>query len=219
MPATEPQSLARLNRKFDPFRLLTFGGSAGGIPALSKLLALLPPAFPIPIVVVQHLGADLPTRLPQVLGFRTSLACRWARDGDVPKPGTIHVASPGANLEIDGSGTLRVVSATKPPLGWPSVDVFLKSTACHLGHRSIAVILSGALYDGAQGISAVRLAGGATMVQAPRTADHPDMPFAAVDMGRAELSLAIDDMVDALLLLAAEGASGPSPSARTGRAW
>lgn len=188
-----------------PFALAAFGGSAGGIPALLDVLSRLPGDFPIPIVVVQHLEARRPSRLPEVLGFRARLRCRWAEDGDRPRPGFVHVAPPGGNLVLTAAGELRVTPGPKPRLGWPSVDVFLRSVAAHLGPRAIAVVLSGMMHDGAEGISAVRRAGGATMTQHPRTALYDGMPSAAFDLGRADLMLALPAIAQALEILAETG--------------
>ena len=187
------------------FRLLAFGGSAGGLVPLMQILSALPPDFPIPIAVVQHLGATLRSRLPEVLGFRTRLRCSWAEDGESPRAGCVHVAPPGRNLILTERGTFGTLASVKPHTGWPSVDVFLRSVAQHIGPESIAVILSGALWDGAEGITAVRRRGGATMVQRPACAEHAGMPTAAIDLGRADLSLPLDQITLALSILAERG--------------
>jgi two-component system chemotaxis response regulator CheB len=204
MPASRPLSTANPDA-IRPYRLLAIGGSAGAIPALGKILPQLPAGFPIPIVVVQHLSAEWESQLPRVLGFRTALRCCWAREGEIPQPGAVHVAPRGANLALTREGRFAVRRGPKPRGGWPSVDIFLASMAAHVGAESIAVVLSGMLYDGADGIAAVRRAGGATMVQHPRSATWPDMPNAAVDLGRADLMRTPAGIVQALEVLAERG--------------
>lgn len=204
MPAATPLPASSL-LPARPYRLAAVGGSAGGIPALQELLSCLPADFPVPIVVAQHLPADCESRLPEVLGFRTRLRCRWAEDGDRPLAGTVHVARPGANLLLTPAGEFLNVRGPKPRLGWPSVDLLLESMAALLGPEAIAVVLSGMLWDGAQGIAAVRRAGGATMVQHPHSASHPDMPSAAVDLGRADLMRSPTGIAQALEILAEHG--------------
>ena len=188
-----------------PFRLVAIGASAGGIPAMQQLLAKLPASFPLPIVLLQHLSASLPSVLPKVLALRTPLHCKWADPGEMPQPGTVYAAPPGKNLAITPAGAFEHVSGPKPRLGWPSADLFLHGMAKHIGNRGIAVILSGMLYDGAEGIAAVRRAGGATMVQDPRSADYPSMPIASIDLGRADLTLSLDAIAEALQILAENG--------------
>src|SRR5689334_2131043 len=114
-----------------PYRLLAFGGSAGAVGVLTAVLSRLPAAFPIPIVVVQHLGAECMSRLPEVLGRHTSLRCKWAEDGERPLPGHVHIARPGADLVLTAVFTLLPIPGRKPRMGWPSIDLFLHSAAAH----------------------------------------------------------------------------------------
>jgi two-component system chemotaxis response regulator CheB len=187
-----------------PGHLVAFGGSAGGIPALTRIVSRLPSDFPIPIVVVQHLSAERKSWLPDLLDYRTSLHCAWARNGERPQPGCIHVAPPGGNLTNTATGTFLSTPGPKPRLGWPSIDGFLFSMATRLGPQAIAVVLSGALYDGARGLWAVRRRGGITIVQDPDTASVADMPRTARDLGRADLTLSLDAISVALEILAEE---------------
>ncbi|WP_426959623.1 chemotaxis protein CheB [Muricoccus radiodurans] len=181
------RSVSAADPAFTPFELVAIGCSAGGLAPLSTLLSSLSRDFPIPVVVVQHLSATLPSQLPEVLNFRSALPCRWAEPGERPRRGTVLVAPPGTNLVLAENGSLARQPGPKPRLGWPSVDLFLESAARALGPRAIAIVLSGMMHDGAKGIAAVRRAGGATMVQHPRSAQFPEMPSAAVDLGRADL--------------------------------
>jgi two-component system chemotaxis response regulator CheB len=196
-PGTEPA--------FTPYGLVAIGCSAGGLAPLRAVLSRLPRDFPIPLLVVQHLGAGLPSRLPEVLGRGTALPCRWAVPGDRPRPGTVLVAPPGANLAMTASGALQPLPGPKPRMGWPSVDLFLDSAAGVLGPRLVAVVLSGMLHDGAAGVRAVRRAGGATIAQHPATAEHPEMPAAAIDLGRAELMMVPAAIAAALEILGEAG--------------
>lgn len=188
-----------------PYRLIAFGGSAGAIPVLIDILARLPANLSVPIVVVQHLSADWQSKLPSVLGFRTLLRCKWAEDGEYPQPGAVHVAPPGRNLVLGANGSLKLVDGTKPRLGWPSVDMFMRSMAEHVGSQAIGIVLSGMLYDGADGIAALRRAGGATMVQLPTSAVCRSMPDAAIDLGRADLSRSPRGIAEAISILIENG--------------
>ena len=91
-------------------------------------------------------------------------------------------------------------------MGWPSIDMFMRSMAERVGQQGIAVILSGMLHDGAYGISAVRRSGRATMVQHPATASWRSMPEAAIDLGRADLSPSPAQIAEAISILIDHGA-------------
>lgn len=96
-----------------PCGVVVIGGSAGGIPALIGLLSALPADFPIPILAVQHLPAALPSILPAILGWRTKLRVKWAADGEVIAPGTVHVAPPDRHLLAAPGGRTLLSDAAR----------------------------------------------------------------------------------------------------------
>ncbi len=182
--------------------VVVVGASAGGILALGQILGALPPSFPLPILVVLHLSRTLPSRLPAVLGYRTRLSVAWAEDGEIARPGHVHVAPRDRHLTVDLEGRLRLCSS--PPLRWwrPAVDKLFASAAASFGPRAVAVVLSGVLTDGAAGIAAVCAAGGITMAQDEASAGHFDMPAAAIDLGRADIVFSPRKIAEALQVLA-----------------
>jgi two-component system, chemotaxis family, protein-glutamate methylesterase/glutaminase len=200
-----PSDQASAEPSFKPYRLLAFGGSAGGIPALIDILSRLPATFPIPIVVVQHLSDHFESQLPAVLGFGAKLQCKWADDGELPQPGFVYVARRGADLEMSNRGSLLRVATAKPRLGRPCIDAFLMSMARVLGSQSIAVILSGLLHDGTAGVAGVRRRGGATMAQNLKQARWSEMPSSAFDIGRADILMTSCQIAAAVEILAALG--------------
>ena len=61
------------------------GASAGGLSALTHLLAALPPRPGLALVVVQHLDPRHESRLTELLSPHTSMAVVDAVHGAVPK--------------------------------------------------------------------------------------------------------------------------------------
>lgn len=182
--------------------LVVIGGSAGGIPALRKILSGLPADFPLPILVVQHLSATLPSRLPEVLAWRTALRVKWAEDGGPMQASTVYVAPPDQHLLVKPKNRIALSSADR--MGWwrPAVDALFLSASELYGERTIAIVLSGVMWDGAKGIAAVAQAGGITIVQDEPTSDHLDMPAAALAIGHADLMMGPQAIVRALQVLA-----------------
>lgn len=88
--------------------------------------------------------------------------------------------------------------------GWwrPAVDVLFRSAADVFGERTIAVVLSGAMWDGAKGIGAVAETGGITIAQNEASSGHFDRPAAALDLGRADLAMEPAKIARALQVLA-----------------
>jgi two-component system chemotaxis response regulator CheB len=65
------------------------------------------------------------------------------------------------------------------------IDLLLQSLARTAGHRTVAVLLSGMLRDGTEGLSAIKAAGGIALVQSPSEAQYPDMPRNALELDGA----------------------------------
>jgi two-component system chemotaxis response regulator CheB len=177
VPAALPQGI-RAARPSCP--VVVVGASLGGLQALETCLEVLPAVFPAPLVVVQHLSDNHPTMFAELLAMRISLPTRWLNDRDVLQPGHVYIAPPRVHAAIDAQG--RGVLYDGPRLNYarPSADTLFVSAATHIGARTIAVVLSGRLSDGAAGALAVRRAGGIVIVQDPDTCVATGMPRAAM---------------------------------------
>jgi two-component system CheB/CheR fusion protein len=157
-------------------QLVVIGASAGGIEALSTVLASLPTPFRAPIVVAQHLEPTRRSHLPEIMARRTALEVRSVDAVEKLQPGVVYLVPADHDVEItDHEVRLREVSGKRRPR--PSVDRLLASAAKVFGEQLIAVILTGEGSDGAEGARSVKMAGGTVMIQDPRSAAHPSMPL------------------------------------------
>src|SRR3712207_9164422 len=91
-----------------PYRVVVIGGSAGGFPALAGLLSALPPDFGLPILVVLHLSATKPSKLPTVLAYHTGLRVKWAEHGERMRPGVVYVAPSDRHLLVGKGGQIEI---------------------------------------------------------------------------------------------------------------
>ena len=155
-------------------QLVVIGSSAGGIEALSRLVASLPANFPAPIVIAQHLDPRRPSHLHEILARHATLPVRVVEDRETLHDGVIFVVPSNRLVEIS-SGDLRL-RAARPGAVAPSIDVLLESAAGVFGAGLIAVILTGSGSDGSAGAWHVKKAGGAVVVENPATAMFPSMP-------------------------------------------
>ena len=98
-----------------------------------------------------------------------------------------------------------MILSSAPRVGWwrPAVDVLFESAAEIYGERVAAIVLSGAMWDGAKGTAAVASRGGVTIAQDEATSDYFDMPASAIDLGRADLIMNPARIASALESLAA----------------
>jgi len=174
-----------------PFDVVGIVASAGGLEAISVVLAELHAGVGAAVVVAQHLGAG--SELAEILSRRISLPVVWASEGMALETGRVHVAPPRTSLEVLPDRTCALTPLTEPAKDRPLNDL-LSSMADSLGERGVAVVLTGMGNDGAAGARAVKTAGGAVIAQSEETADHPDMPRAAVQAGAVDLVLPLREI-------------------------
>ena len=172
--------------------------SAGGLDALARVLAPLPREFPAAILVVLHLAPRHASHLAAILGRATVLRVRQARGGETLAAGEVLVAPPDHHIEAGADGTARLTQAPKENRSRPSGDPLFLSLAEHYGDRAVVAVLTGYDGDGAQGLLAVKRAGGATMAQDEATSRQFSMPRTAIETGAVDRVLDLDGIAAAL---------------------
>jgi two-component system, chemotaxis family, protein-glutamate methylesterase/glutaminase len=194
---------------------IAIGASSGGVDALRVLASGLPRSLPATVAVVQHVGAHQ-SILPSILSASGPLAAVHATDGEPYTPGKIYVAPPDRHLIVEG-GRLRLLHGAKENFARPAIDPLFRSAAVELGARTIGVVLTGQLDDGAAGLEAIQACGGSTLVQDPNDAFAREMPENASKFAEDILPLKL--MASRLIELtdmraAASGSGNPvAPSA------
>ncbi len=157
-------------------QLVVVGSSAGGIEALSTLVASLPSDFPAPIVIAQHLDPQRPSHLGEILARRGPLPVQTIFDHEALQNGHIYVVPADRHVEIaDGHLILSSDHIGRPK---PSINLLFSSAAKAYGDGLIAVILTGTGSDGATGALEVKRNGGIVVIQDPATAQYASMPRA-----------------------------------------
>ncbi|MFT8245998.1 chemotaxis protein CheB [Roseomonas sp. BN140053] len=179
--------------------ILGMAASTGGPPALARVLGGLPADYPLPILLVQHMGAPFMEGFASWLDGLVPLSVGLARDGAVPQPGQVHVAPGDRHLSLTATGHLRV-SAEAPVGGQrPAATVLFQSLAEHAGARGMGVLLTGMGEDGALGLLALRRAGGLCITEHESTAVVYGMPGVAQRLGASSASLPLEMVAPRLL--------------------
>jgi two-component system chemotaxis response regulator CheB len=156
--------------------------SMGGPHALLELLAALPPSFPIPILIAQHISTGFAEGLARWLDVSVPLPVRLARAGDRVELG-VWLAPDDAHLQLGRQHRIELRAPTSGEHYVPSGDVMLTSLAAVAGADAIAVVLTGMGRDGAVGTALVRAAGGFAIAQDEATSAIYGMPRAAAEGG------------------------------------
>ena len=179
----------RAQARLAPRKLRAFGiaASTGGPPALAELLKTLPPNLPFPVLIAQHIAPGFMPGLARWLQTQTALTLRVAQGGEEALPGEVWMPRDGGDLLWAPGGRLRVL----PSAGGvcPNGDLLLRSLAQGLKSEVGAAVLTGMGQDGAEGLLAVKQAGGLTFAQEAASCVVDGMPAAAVALGAADQRL------------------------------
>jgi len=182
------------------YEIVVVGTSWGGLSALRELISGLPPAFALPVVVVQHRHRQSDHLLPMLLQDSTSLRVCEVEDKAPITGGHVHVAPADYHLLIEyGSFSLSVDEPVR--YSRPSIDVTFVSAADAYGGRAVGVILTGANADGSRGLERIHERGGLALVQLPATAESPMMPAAALRCVPTARALSIGEIASTLAAL------------------
>ena len=158
---------------------IVIGASAGAVAALSQVLPSLPAHYPLPVVVVVHVSPQNGGSLAELFQAKCRVTVKEAEDKEPIAAGTVYFAPADYHLMVEKSLSLSLSSEEPVLFSRPSIDVLFQSAADAYGPALLAIVLTGANEDGAQGVRAVWEAGGAVIVQAPETAEARAMPDAA----------------------------------------
>jgi two-component system chemotaxis response regulator CheB len=177
--------------------IIVIGASAGGVQALTNLVADLPADLSAALFIVLHIPAHIPSLLPVILARESKLPVDHAKDEEPIQQRRIYVAPPDQHLLIE-AGHIKLVHGPKENLHRPSIDALFRSAARWAGPRAIGVVLTGARDDGTAGMSALKQRGGITIVQDPTEAPFPSMPMSVMQEVKVDYSLPLSEIAPLL---------------------
>jgi two-component system chemotaxis response regulator CheB len=176
-----------------PF-LIVIGTSAGGMPALVKLIGQLPGSLPAAVLIVQHLAPDSSgAHLVDRLAHQTTLFCHLAQDGTRIEAGHLYLAPPDRHLLVKDD-RLLVTKGPHENHYRPAADALFRSAAVYGGERTIGVVLTGMLHDGTAGLEFIKRCGGLAVVQDPHDAEFDSMPQSALRNVQVDYVVPLDEM-------------------------
>lgn len=184
------------------YKAIVIGTSYGGLEALKLLLPRLDEGFPLPVIIVLHIGDHCNDAFIDHLNSICTLEVKEAESNEPIRPGVIYFAPPNYHLQVESDFTFSLSTAGKVNFSRPSIDVLFESAAWVYAKSLIGVILTGANSDGAYGLKIIKDSGGITIVQNPCSALSPAMPQAALKICKPDIRLKLEDISDQLIKLA-----------------
>jgi two-component system chemotaxis response regulator CheB len=211
-PAPAAQQPERANRAQPPAKVLprlpekielvAIAASTGGPAALAEILGRLPPGFPVPIVVVQHITPGFGPSLATWLNQMSPLEVRLAQPSEAPRPGQVLIAPDDHHLEITALKLLKISQGAPDSNSQrPSANYLFHSVARNYGEKALGVILTGMGNDGAEGLLAMRQSGAYTLAQNEESCVVFGMPAVAIEIGAVAQILPVDKIATTIMAL------------------
>ncbi|SIR73800.1 chemotaxis-specific protein-glutamate methyltransferase CheB [Natronorubrum thiooxidans] len=182
---------------------VVIGASTGGPKIIEALFERLPIDLDAKILVVQHMPAEFTDRFAHRLDSRSAYDIREATDGDVIRSGEVAVAPGSAHLEVATNigGRLRVRLDESEPIHGvrPAIDVTMQTAAEQVDDRLCGIALTGMGADGADGIEAIKAAGGHTIAQDEATSPVFGIPCQAIQTGCVDAVVPSTKLVETIV--------------------
>jgi two-component system chemotaxis response regulator CheB len=192
-PPRAPSPVPAAPAKRGTPRVLAVGSSTGGPQALAEFLKRLPPRFPIPVVITQHMPPLFTKLLAERLSAQVGYSVVEAVDNVVLGPGVVVLAPGDFHLTFERRSDSAVVTklSVAPPENScrPAVDVMLRSLVNIYGGGVLTVILTGMGRDGLAGSELVVKAGGSVFAQDEASSVVWGMPGFVTRAGLVDQSL------------------------------
>ena len=143
--------------------------------------------------------------MAELLSRQSRLPVKQAEEGDALRPGSVFVAPPDRHLLVNADGTLSLSKTELVHFLRPSADLLFESVAASFKDRAIAVVLTGTGSDGASGLQAIKKMGGTVVTQDEGTSEFFGMTSAAIQTGRVDFVLPLNEIGQALTTLVVRG--------------
>jgi two-component system CheB/CheR fusion protein len=190
-------------------QIVGIGASAGGVSALQDFFGHLSERTGAAFVVIMHLDPEADSEMAHILAGRTTMPVRQVDETLRLEPDHVYVIAPNRQLRISG----RMISApvfTEPRGRRAPIDTFFSSLADQQ-NEAFAIVLTGAGDDGAQGVRAIKEAGGIVLIQHPGEAQYASMPRNAIATDSADFVLPLQEIAEQLTdLLQRRGEGRPA---------
>jgi two-component system chemotaxis response regulator CheB len=182
-----------------PRDVFVIAASRGGVEAIKEIIGALPPALPASLFVVLHIGRSH-SALPAILRDYGPLPATQAEHGEKIRHGHIYIAPPDYHMTVS-DGAVQLDKGPKEHYTRPAADPLFRSAAAFFGPRVVGIVLTGGDSDGAEGLVAVKAAGGVTVVQDPAEAADPEMPIGGLRRDSPDYCVAVSEMAPLIVRL------------------
>ena len=197
-----PKGKKKIHSTLPPNRIVAIGISTGGPNALQYVLSQIPADFPASILIVQHMPEGFTEMFAKRLDECSPIEVQEARSGDLLLAGRVLICPGNRHIMVRRMprGDMAVLSDGAPVNGHrPSADVLFHSVAQQFGPTAVGLLMTGMGEDGAEGLGALKAAGGVTIAQSEDTCVVSGMPRAAISKGYADKVIPLEGIAAFLI--------------------
>ena len=177
------------------YKAIVIGGSAGSFPVAMELLNQLPDGFSIPIIFGMHRLKHIRNGFAEALQLKSKIPVLEVEDKDKIANGKAYIAPANYHLLVELGGTFALSTEEMKHHSRPSIDILFKSASYAYGNKMLAIILSGANKDGAEGMLYAHQKGCTTIVQDPDDCKVPTMTKSTLDLFDPNHILTTEELV------------------------
>lgn len=182
-------------------KVITVGGNAGSVEALTKFLSNLAADTP-PVVVACSTVANFIEAYIAKVKPKCKVSLTVGKDNDVLRMANVYFVPTGQHGKVVASPlgpTLKLEGGAPVASQIPSSNVLFKSASASYGSGVYSVLLGGFGADGVEGLGEVQSKGGVSVVQNPEEAEFPYAPQTAIQKAFADEILGADAIAKHLM--------------------
>lgn len=179
------------------YKAAVIGVSAGGLEALQIFFKALKRHLPVPLFIVQHRKKNSDSFLEEFISEMSTMKVCEVYDKMPIEKSSIYIAPPDYHMLIENEHVISLNSDEPQCYARPSVDALFESAADVYGPALIGIVLTGANSDGTEGLRKIKMFGGLTIVQDPKTASSSFMPASAMEV-KPDHVLSLEEIAELL---------------------
>ncbi|GIV43733.1 MAG: putative chemotaxis protein-glutamate methylesterase [Bacteroidia bacterium] len=187
--------------KNQKFEAIVIGGSAGSFSVITQILAELPQPFALPIFMCLHRLKDKREGFKEALEIKAKIKILEPDDKTPIENNIAYLAPANYHMLIENKNLIALATTELVQFSRPSIDVMFESAADVFKDKLLAILLSGANKDGADGMKVIKQRGGFTIIQDLSTCTMVTMPEAALKNTTIDLQLKPNDICEFLKVL------------------
>lgn len=185
--------------KKQKIKIIVIGASTGGPIAINTILSALPPDFSVPCVVVQHIAKGFLEGFVDWLARECRIKVKIALQNERLESGVAYFPPEDYHLGFYKNNLIRLYNDLLQDGHRPSITLIMKAAAEVYGSGVLGVLLTGMGRDGAEGLKAIKAAGGRTIAQDEETCAVFGMPKEAIESNAADHVLPINKIAKQIM--------------------